>query len=249
MYGVKHGWGETLGINKAALVTGSSSGIGQAIAAELLHNQIPVVGLARDHSKFTPQQDNYYPITVDLSDTASLEKTIQTILGEYPEINIFISNAGYGDFKNLENFSAKQINNFFHVNLISHIILCRYLLSHFKINNAGDIIVIGSEAALAGRRKATLYSAAKFGLRGFTQALRDEVGGSGIRVSLINPGLVRTPFFDNLDFEPGDHENNAVTPDDIAKIVFELLGTRSGTIIDEINLSPSSQSINFKKNS
>ena len=108
---------------------------------------------------------------------------------------------------------------------------------------------MGSEAALTGKKKGTLYSAAKFGLRGFAQALRDEVGTSGVGVSVINPGLVRTPFFDNLDFEPGDRENNAIAPEDIAKIVLELLGTRSGTIIDEINLSPGSHSINFKQNS
>lgn len=231
---------------KSALVTGSSSGIGKAITALLLQNGIKVIGLARDHSKFIPQQSNYYPITVDLSDILNLEKKIQNILKNYPEISIFISNAGYGDFRHLENFSTSQIQEFLNLNLISQIILCRNFTSHFKKNGNGDIIILGSEAALAGKRKSTLYSAAKFGLRGFAQALRDEVGASGIRVCLINPGLVRSPFFDNLDFEPGDLENNAIAPDDIAKIVFELLNTRNGTIIDEINLSPASNLIKFK---
>ena len=234
---------------KAALITGSSSGIGKAIAAKLLHNEIQVIGLARDHSKFTPESGEYYPITADLSDVKKLEKITRGILKDYPQISIFISNAGYGDFRNLENFSAPQIHDFFNVNLIAQIILCRYLSTHFKSNGGGNIIILGSEAALTGKKKGTLYSAAKFGLRGFAQALRDEVGTSGVGVSVINPGLVRTPFFDNLDFEPGDRENNAIVPDDIAKIVLELLGTRSGTIIDEINLSPGSHSINFKQNS
>ena len=232
---------------KSALVTGSSSGIGKAITALLLQNGIKVIGLARDHSKFTPQQSNYYPISVDLSDITNLEKKIRSILKTYPEISIFISNAGYGDFRHLENFSTPQIQEFLNLNLISQIILCRNFTSHFKRDGSGDIIILGSEAALSGKKKSTLYSAAKFGLRGFSQALRDEVGASGIRVCLINPGLVRSPFFDNLDFEPGDLENNAIAPDDIAKIVFELLNTRNGTIIDEINLSPASNSINFKQ--
>lgn len=231
---------------KAALVTGSSSGIGKAIATRLLRDGIQVIGLARDHSKFTPNEDIYHPITVDLSDITELEQTTHNILRQYPEISVFISNAGYGNFKNLENFSTSQIREFFNVNLISQIILCRHITSHFKGNGAGDVIIMGSEAALAGKRKATLYSAAKFGLRGFAQALRDEVGSSGVRVCLINPGLVRSPFFDSLDFEPGDLKNNAIEPNDIAKIVFEFLNTRSGTIIDEINLSPGSSSINFK---
>jgi short-subunit dehydrogenase len=232
---------------KSALVTGSSSGIGKAITALLLQNGIKVIGLARDHSKFTPQQSNYCPIAVDLSDIVNLEKKIQSILQNHPEISIFISNAGYGDFRHIENFSTPQIQEFLNLNLISQIILCRNFTSHFKRDGSGDIIILGSEAALAGKRKSTLYSAAKFGLRGFAQSLRDEVGASGIRVCLINPGLVRSPFFDNLDFEPGDFENNAIAPDDIAKIVLELLNTRNGTIIDEINLSPASNSINFKR--
>ena len=232
---------------KSALVTGSSSGIGKAITARLLENGIRVIGLARDHNKFTPRQSTYCPITVDLSDVSNLEKKIRTTLKQYPEISIFISNAGYGDFRHLENFSTLQIQEFLNVNLISQIILCRSFTSHFKSKGGGDIIILGSEAALAGKRKSTLYSAAKFGLRGFSQALRDEVGASGIRVCLINPGLVRSPFFENLDFEPGDSENNAIAPDDIAKIVFELLNTRNGTMIDEINLSPASASINFKQ--
>ena len=157
-------------------------------------------------------------------------------------------NAGFGDFRNLENFSLSEIQRYFNVNLIAQIIISRYVVSHMKNSGAGDIIIIGSEAALVGKRKATLYSAAKFGLRGFSQSLRDEIGASGVRICLINPGLVRSPFFDQLQFEPGDHDNNAILPDDVAKIVLETLNTRRGTIVDEINLSPATNTINVKSN-
>ena len=109
----------------------------------------------------------------------------------------------------------------------------------------GDIIVVGSEADLLGKIKATLYSSAKFGMRGFAQSLRDEVGSSGLRVCLINPGMVRSAFFDNLDFEPGSSPENAVESDDIAKIIVEVVEFRRGTVIDEINLSPASV-VHFK---
>ena len=115
-----------------------------------------------------------------------------------------------------------------------------------KAKGNGDIIVIGSEASLAGKKKATLYSAAKFGLSGFTQALRYECSNTGVRVCLINPGFVRSSFFDSLNFKPGDAENNAIETDDIAKIVCDIIKTRQGTIIDEINISPASKSIIFK---
>ena len=122
-------------------------------------------------------------------------------------------------------------------------------MAHMKSQGKGDIFILGSEAGVIGKKKATLYSAAKFGLRGFAQALRNEAGPAGVRVCLINPGMVRSPFFDTLEFEPDGLETNAIETEDIAKIVFDFLGTRHGTIIDEINLSPASKSLKFKKSS
>ena len=96
------------------------------------------------------------------------------------------------------------------------------------------------------KRKGHSILATKFGLRGFCQALRDEVATSGIRVCLLNPGFVRTPFFESLNFEPKETETNAIEPEDIAKIILDLLHTRIGTNIDEVNLSPTTKSLNFK---
>ena len=231
---------------KKVLITGSSSGIGKAITEMFLEKNIPVLGIARQHQKFIHKSELYFPITADLSKIDDLPELTRDILKNHSDIDIFIGNAGFGDFKSIENFSAKQIQNFINLNLISHIILCRFLVSHMKRYKNGDIFFIGSESSLAGKKKATLYSAAKFGLRGFCQALRDEVGTSGVRVCLLNPGLVRTPFFKNLNFEPGKLKNSAIEPADIAKIIYNFLQTRAGTNIDEVNLSPLINSINFK---
>ena len=234
---------------KAALISGSSSGIGRAISEKLLDNGIKVIGLARDHSKFVPIGKDYVPIEIDLSKVKKLPELIKPILKQNPDIDIFVSSAGYGEFKSLENFSGPQIENFINLNLVSHIVLCRAIVAHMKSQGKGDIFILGSEAGVIGKKKATLYSAAKFGLRGFAQALRNEAGPAGVRVCLINPGMVRSPFFDTLEFEPDGLETNAIETEDIAKIVFDFLGTRHGTIIDEINLSPASKSLKFKKSS
>ena len=228
-----------------AIVTGSTSGIGKEITSLLLQSGGSVIGLARDHKKFEPDFGNYFPVAVDLSDLEKVERIIPKIVQEHSNIDVLICNAGYGDFRTLENFSGKQIADFINLNLISHIIVCRHIVSNMKTNGSGDIIVLGSEAALVGKKKASLYSAAKFGLRGFTQSLRDECGNTGVRVCLINPGLVRSPFFDGLNFKPGDAKNNAIEPRDIAKIVLDVIKTRKGTIVDEINLSPASKSVIF----
>ena len=70
---------------------------------------------------------------------------------------------------------------------------------------------------------------------------------SGIRISLINPGMVKTGFFDNLDFRPGDADDNYILPEAVAAVVLEVIETRSGTVIDEINMSPGKKVIHFKK--
>ena len=233
---------------KKVLITGSSSGFGKGTAELFLKNDVPVVGIARQHKKFIHKSKLYEPIEADLSLIESLPKLITTILKEHPDIDVFISNAGYGDFQSIENFSANQIQNFLNLNLISHITLCRFIVSHMRYEKNGTIFFIGSESGLVGKKKGTLYSAAKFGLRGFCQALRDEVATSGIRVCLLNPGFVRTPFFESLNFEPKETETNAIEPEDIAKIILDLLHTRIGTNIDEVNLSPTTKSLNFKPN-
>ena len=98
-----------------------------------------------------------------------------------------------------------------------------------------------------GSRKGAIYCASKFAVRGFTQALREECGNSNVRVCLINPGMVKTAFFEHLAFEPGEHESNFILPEDVAAAVSYVVGTRAQIVIDEINLSPLNKVIKFKK--
>ncbi|MED5299410.1 MAG: SDR family oxidoreductase [Pseudomonadota bacterium] len=231
--------------DKCAVVTGSSSGIGRAVCELLLKADYKVLGIARDHSKFTPNDTNYFPFEVDLKNQNETTNVAKALLKAHPEANILISNAGEGRFNPIENFSTSQIKDFLDLNLISHILLSQIFVRHLKARSGGNIIFLGSEAGLTGKRKATLYSTAKFGLRGFSQALSDEVRASNIRVSLINPGLVRTPFFNGLGFRPGDEKTHAIEAEDVAEVIMTVLSSRSQTILDEINMSPAKNVIKF----
>ena len=77
------------------------------------------------------------------------------------------------------------------------------------------------------------------------RSIREESCSKNIHVSLINPGMVRTSFFNNLDFMPGEDKSNAIEPDDIGKIIIDILSTRNGSVIEEINLSPLKKVIKF----
>ena len=171
---------------------------------------------------------------------------MKQILKNHPNINCLVSNAGYGDFGPLENFSILQIDNFIATNLTSHLVLTKLLLPHFKRIKIGDIIFIGSEAGLLGAKNGSLYCTTKFGLRGFSEALSKDVMKKNIRVSIINPGMVRTDFFENLNFEPGNDEENAISIQDISSTVAYILTLSRNTVVDEINLSPIKKAIKFK---
>jgi len=227
------------------LITGSSSGIGRAISVKLLEEGATVYGIARNHKKFQPNTDRYKPITADVTDLHTIPEKLSDLLVSNPEIDGFISNAGYGNFDNLENFSPERISSYINDNLTSHLVVTRCLLPHFKTRNRGNIILMGSEAALEGAKKGSLYCAAKFGLRGFSQSIRQETSNTDICVTLINPGMVRTAFFDELKFRPGDDDDNAIEAKDIADVVVNILSMRSGTVIDEINLTPQKKVIIF----
>ena len=230
---------------RKVLVTGSSDGIGRSITLSLLNSGAKVIGLARDHSKFNPETKNYIKYKTDFSNEEILLNTISKIIKDHKDLDCLVSNAGFGKFGTLETFSTKEINDFIFTNLTSHMILTNKILPHLKKIRKGNIIFIGSESALKGGKNGSLYSAAKFGLRGFSQSIREESCSKNIHVSLINPGMVRTSFFNNLDFMPGEDKSNAIEPDDIGKIIIDILSTRNGSVIEEINLSPLKKVIKF----
>ena len=232
--------------DKCVVVTGSSSGIGYEIASNLLDLGAKVIGIARNHDKSDLENKNYTTYSCDVSVHDKFETLIKQILKKHPQINCLVSNAGYGNFGPLENYSTLQINKFLATNLTAHLVITKYLLPHFKRNKMGDIIFIGSEAGLSGAKNGSLYCAAKFGLKGFSESLSKDVANNNIRVSIINPGMIRTDFFQNLNFEPGDAAENVISIKDIASTVVYILSLNRNTIVDEINLSPLKKAIKFK---
>lgn len=229
------------------LITGSSSGIGRATAELLLQRGAAVVGIARDHAKFAPDSDRYEPVTLDLSNLDATATALDDLARVHQDVAAVISNAGAGRFGALEQFSALQIRHDIDLNLTSHLLLARSFIPVLKRRNGGDLIIIGSAAALRGARKGSVYCAAKFGLRGAAQALADECSRRGVRVTLVNPGFVRTPFFDALDFEPADEPGSALTPEDIAAKLLEILESAGGAAYREINIDPPDPALRTKR--
>jgi short-subunit dehydrogenase len=229
---------------RRALITGSSSGIGLAISRRLLEQGYEVTGISRRGQTDALRHENFSAETIDLVDLVTLEARLKAIL-EAREFDCFVHAAGQGYFGSVEQFSVAQIENSIRVNLLSGMIICRSLLPRLRRRGAGRIVFIGSESALQAGRKGALYSAAKFGLRGFCLALREDCASDGIQVSLVNPGMVRSPFFDTLPFAPGAAPENAIEVSDVAEVVSQILDSSPSIVIDEINMSPRIKSIDF----
>ena len=227
------------------IITGTSTGIGNAIAKNLLKHNVTVIGISRKH---TIKHKNYFAIFFDLNDVKNIKKILDDIIFNHKKIDAIISSAGYGVFENLENLKEKEVIDFFNVNLLAHILISKILVSHFKKKKTGHFIFIGSEASLKGNQKSTLYSAAKHGLLGFVKSFRKECNKSEIRVTIINPGMVNSSFFKKLKFSPGNSIKNSIKLADIAELVFFILKSNRNINYNDIYLSPIKKVINFKNN-
>ncbi len=220
------------------LITGASSGIGKAVAKLCLEKGFQVFGIARDFSKCEIQDPNFTWLEMDLADPRKLEQKMKTHILPLTPFDAAIFSAGQGLFGSLEQFSYEQIESLMSLNFLSSVLITKALLPQMKQNEQGTLIFVGSEAALQGKTQGSIYCASKFALRGFSQALRKDCAKSGVRISLINPGMVKTPFFDHLHFSHAEHEDYYVTSEEVAEVIMGQLCARSSLVFDEINFSP-----------
>ena len=229
------------------LVTGATRGIGAAISRRLLKEGHKVLGVSREPGG-KKLGDNFTWIGLDLGDPEALPYALKHIGTEHPEIDGVILSAGQGKFGAIEQFSADDVQQLINLNFTAQALMAREFLPRLKRKGSGTMIFIGSEAALSGGKNGAVYSATKFALRGLTQSLQEECSSSGVRVGIINPGMVNTGFFDQLTFRPGSEPDQHLLPEDVADAVMLMLNARDGATIQEINLQPQKKVIQFEKN-
>lgn len=231
---------------RTVLLTGASRGIGAAIARSLHARGDTVIGIARWTDANTASAVTH-PVTLDLADLAATAEKIRELCKRYP-IDTVILNAGRGDIAPLENIASASIGPSLMLNLASPLVIARECMVSLRTSTRADLVFVGSESALQAGRQGSLYSAAKFGLRGAAQALRQELSGANVHVGIVHPGLTRTGFFDALHFEPGPDEAHALHPEDVATAVMSLLDSDDRAVIDELVVRPRQHVVARKKN-
>jgi short-subunit dehydrogenase len=179
--------------NRVILVTGASSGIGACCAAYLAASGFRVYGGSR--SPVITQ--GVEALTLDVADDASVTRAIETILAREGRLDALVNNAGFGIAGAIEDTSIDEAREQFEVNFFGVLRMCRAVLPIMRETKAGYIVNIGSIGGLIAIPFQGFYSASKFALEGFSEALRLEVGPLGIHVVLIEPGDHRTSFTQN----------------------------------------------------
>jgi NAD(P)-dependent dehydrogenase (short-subunit alcohol dehydrogenase family) len=179
--------------HRVVLVTGASSGIGASCATYLAASGFRVYGGSRG----AVTAPGVEALVLDVADDASVTRAIETVLGREGRLDALVNNAGFGVAGAIEDTSIDEAREQFEVNFFSVLRMCRAVLPIMRERRAGYIVNIGSIGGLIAIPFQGFYSASKFALEGFSEALRLEVGPLGIHVVLIEPGDHRTSFTQN----------------------------------------------------
>ena len=182
------------------LITGASGGLAQEMVKLLPNDQLILLG--RNKEKLAQLYGNHPQaelIEIDITDDSALETLLADLYLRYGKIDVLINNAGYGIFEEFDQISDQDIHQMFEVNTFALMNLSRRLAALMKESQKGHIINIVSMAGLIATGKSSLYSATKFAAIGFSNALRLELLPFGVYVTTVNPGPIKTSFFDQAD--------------------------------------------------
>jgi short-subunit dehydrogenase len=195
--------------DKVAIVTGASSGIGAATAHELAKRGARVVLAARRTEKLEAQVRTItlaggqaLAIPTDITDVTQVIRLVESAQQAFGQVNVLVNNAGANWVKPFAETSADEMSRLLQVNLLGTMLLTNALIPQMLQQSTGTIISVGSVASRVAIEP--LYSATKFGVRGFSLALRRQLAGSGISVSLVTPGNIRTRMTSSMtEYMPG----------------------------------------------
>lgn len=181
---------------RVALVTGASSGIGLATARALRRAGFRVFGTSRKPA--ADISDGITMLVCDVTNEASVRTLVETVLSQAGRIDLLVNNAGIGLLGGAEESSAKQATAIFEVNVFGVVRMTNAVLPVMRRQRAGRIINMSSILGLIPAPFNALYASTKHAIEGYSESLDHEVRTQGIRVVLVEPGVTRTSFEENI---------------------------------------------------
>jgi len=183
-------------MNKTILITGASSGIGKATAKYFQEKGWNIVATMRtpDKEKELTELENVLVTRLDVLDKESIKDAVRKGIERFVKIDVLLNNAGYGAYGILEAASDENITRQFNTNVIGLLFVTREVLPHFRQNKDGIIINISSIGGKITIPLGTLYHGTKFAVEGLSEALHYEMETIGVKVKIVEPGVVATDF-------------------------------------------------------
>lgn len=215
---------------KTVLLTGATGGLGRAIATALAHRGASLVLSSRKGEELERlAADLPGDHRVAVADLAEPGAALQ-LLADAGDIDVLVANAALPGSGKLDSFSQSEVERALRVNLESPILMAHALLPKMTERGSGHIVMIGSLSGVAATARQSMYNATKFGLRGFTLALREDLRGTGVSASLIAPGFVRDAgmFADSGADAPAGM--GTTTPQKVSAAVIEAIEKDRGEI-------------------
>ena len=183
--------------SNTALVTGASSGIGQATAQRLALAGYTVYGTSRRGAR--AGQRSFEMLPLDVTSDESVEAAVRDVMRLEGRIDLLVNNAGFGVAPaGAEESSIDQAQSIFDTNFFGIVRMTRAVVPHMRLQGSGRIINIGSVLGFLPMPYGALYAATKHAVEGYSESLDHELRTRGIRVSVIEPAYTRTPFDANL---------------------------------------------------
>lgn len=184
---------------KTIFITGATSGIGEASANLFLSKNWKVIATGRNKEKLEEfKAKGVETFVLDVTDEQEINKIFTEIRQRGTIINVVLNNAGYGQFGTIEEVSAEQAKKQFETNLFGLASVCRAIIPMMRNNNGGRIINVSSAAGFVSMPGGGWYAASKHAVEAISDALRWETKQFGIKVSLIEPGPIKTQFANNV---------------------------------------------------
>lgn len=226
---------------KVALVTGANSGLGRAISIRLAERGVLVGLLARTeeklqnvHKEIAAVGGQSVPLPADLGDEEQTAQAVERLAQKAGGLDILVNNAGLGIFKTVAEMSVEEWDKHINVMLRGAFIVTHHALPHLFKRGRGHVINISSLWAKRFCATCAAYTAAKFGVRGFSDSLREECRAKNVKVTNLMPGTVDTPFFEKARWETD--LGNALLPDDVAHCVLSTLELPDRAVVEELVL-------------
>ena len=194
--------------NKVVVITGASSGIGEAAAVQFAKKGANIVLVARKKDKLeqVKKKLSKYPIEIlvqvcDVSDKQQVKQMSETVIDTFSQIDVLVNNAGFVIYGKVEELSIEDIESQMQTNYFGMINCTKYFLPYFLKQNYGHMVNVASVGGSFGVPGIASYCATKFAMLGFSEGLHHELHGTNVGVTVVSPIMVRTALFDHPSFK------------------------------------------------